>query len=29
MIGDSMIGGFLATDPETMRHVLHSKFWTN
>jgi hypothetical protein len=29
MIGDSMAGGFLTTEPETMRHVLHSKFWTN
>jgi NAD(P)-dependent dehydrogenase (short-subunit alcohol dehydrogenase family) len=29
MVGDSMAGGFLATTPETMRHVLHSKFWTN
>lgn len=29
MIGDSMAGGFLATTPATMRHVLHSKFWTN
>jgi NAD(P)-dependent dehydrogenase (short-subunit alcohol dehydrogenase family) len=29
MIGDSMSGGFLATTPETMQHVLHSKFWTN
>jgi NAD(P)-dependent dehydrogenase (short-subunit alcohol dehydrogenase family) len=29
MVGDSMAGGFLATSPETMRHVLHSKFWTN
>jgi len=29
MIGDSMAGGFLTTTPETMRHVLHSKFWTN
>jgi len=28
-IGDSMAGGFLTTTPETMRHVLHSKFWTN
>jgi NAD(P)-dependent dehydrogenase (short-subunit alcohol dehydrogenase family) len=24
-----MSGGFLTTTPETMRHVLHSKFWTN
>lgn len=29
MVGDSMAGGFLTTTPETMRHVLHSKFWTN
>jgi len=29
MIGDSMSGGFLDTTPETMRGVLHSKFWTN
>jgi hypothetical protein len=29
MIGDSMSGGFLTTPPETMRHVLHSKFWIN
>jgi NAD(P)-dependent dehydrogenase (short-subunit alcohol dehydrogenase family) len=29
MVGDSMAGGFLSTTPETMRHVLHSKFWTN
>jgi NAD(P)-dependent dehydrogenase (short-subunit alcohol dehydrogenase family) len=29
MVGDSMHGGFLTTPPETMRHVLHSKFWTN
>jgi NAD(P)-dependent dehydrogenase (short-subunit alcohol dehydrogenase family) len=29
MVGDSMSGGFLTTDPETMRHVLHSKFWSN
>ncbi len=29
MVGDSMVGGFLTTPPETMRHVLHSKFWTN
>jgi NAD(P)-dependent dehydrogenase (short-subunit alcohol dehydrogenase family) len=29
MVGDSMTGGFLTTLPETMRHVLHSKFWTN
>lgn len=29
MIGDSMSGGFLTTSPETMRHTLHSKFWTN
>jgi NAD(P)-dependent dehydrogenase (short-subunit alcohol dehydrogenase family) len=29
MVGDSMSGGFLTTSPETMRHVLHSKFWTN
>jgi NAD(P)-dependent dehydrogenase (short-subunit alcohol dehydrogenase family) len=29
MVGDSMSGGFLATEPETMSHVLHSKFWSN
>jgi len=29
MVGDTMAGGFLSTTPETMRHVLHSKFWTN
>jgi NAD(P)-dependent dehydrogenase (short-subunit alcohol dehydrogenase family) len=29
MIGDSMAGGFLATSSETMRSVLHSKFWAN
>jgi len=29
MVGDSMAGGFLTTTPKTMRHVLHSKFWTN
>jgi NAD(P)-dependent dehydrogenase (short-subunit alcohol dehydrogenase family) len=29
MVGDSMAGGFLTTTPQTMRHVLHSKFWTN
>jgi NAD(P)-dependent dehydrogenase (short-subunit alcohol dehydrogenase family) len=29
MVGDSMSGGFLNTPPETMRHVLHSKFLTN
>jgi NAD(P)-dependent dehydrogenase (short-subunit alcohol dehydrogenase family) len=29
MVGDSMAGGFLQTAPETMRHVLHSKFLTN
>jgi NAD(P)-dependent dehydrogenase (short-subunit alcohol dehydrogenase family) len=29
MVGDSMSGGFLTTEPETMRHVLHSKFWSN
>jgi NAD(P)-dependent dehydrogenase (short-subunit alcohol dehydrogenase family) len=29
MVGDTMAGGFLTTTPETMRHVLHSKFWTN
>jgi NAD(P)-dependent dehydrogenase (short-subunit alcohol dehydrogenase family) len=29
MVGDSMAGGFMATTPETMRHVLHSKFWSN
>jgi NAD(P)-dependent dehydrogenase (short-subunit alcohol dehydrogenase family) len=29
MVGDSMAGGFMTTTPETMRRVLHSKFWTN
>jgi NAD(P)-dependent dehydrogenase (short-subunit alcohol dehydrogenase family) len=29
MIGDSMAGGFLTTPPDTMRHVLQSKFWAN
>lgn len=29
MVGDSMSGGFLETDPTTMRHVIFSKFWTN
>lgn len=29
MVGDSMTGGFLTTTPDTMRHVLHSKFSTN
>jgi NAD(P)-dependent dehydrogenase (short-subunit alcohol dehydrogenase family) len=29
MVGDSMAGGFLSVPPETMRHVLQSKFWTN
>lgn len=29
MVGDSMSGSFLTTDLETMRHVLHSKFWSN
>jgi NAD(P)-dependent dehydrogenase (short-subunit alcohol dehydrogenase family) len=29
MVGDSMAGGFLTTTPDIMRHVLHSKFWTN
>jgi NAD(P)-dependent dehydrogenase (short-subunit alcohol dehydrogenase family) len=29
MVGDSMSGSFLTTEPETMRHVLHSKFWSN
>jgi NAD(P)-dependent dehydrogenase (short-subunit alcohol dehydrogenase family) len=29
MVGDSMVGGFLETDPSTMDHVLHSKFLTN
>ena len=29
MVGDSMAGGFMTTTPATMRHVLHSKFWTN
>jgi NAD(P)-dependent dehydrogenase (short-subunit alcohol dehydrogenase family) len=24
-----MAGGFLSTTPDTMHHVLHSKFWTN
>jgi NAD(P)-dependent dehydrogenase (short-subunit alcohol dehydrogenase family) len=29
MIGDTMAGGLLQTPLDTMRHVLHSKFWTN
>jgi NAD(P)-dependent dehydrogenase (short-subunit alcohol dehydrogenase family) len=29
MVGDSMAGGFLTTTPEAMRHVFHSKFWSN
>lgn len=29
MVGDSMAGGFTTTTPETMRHVLGSKFWAN
>jgi NAD(P)-dependent dehydrogenase (short-subunit alcohol dehydrogenase family) len=29
MVGDSMAGGFLTTTPETMRHVLGSKFLAN
>jgi NAD(P)-dependent dehydrogenase (short-subunit alcohol dehydrogenase family) len=29
MVGDSMAGGFLDTTSETMKHVLHSKFFTN
>ncbi|MGH3465152.1 MAG: SDR family oxidoreductase [Kribbellaceae bacterium] len=29
MVGDSMAGGFLDTPADTMRHVLHSKFFTN
>jgi NAD(P)-dependent dehydrogenase (short-subunit alcohol dehydrogenase family) len=29
MIGDTMAGGLLQTPLEAMRHVLHSKFWTN
>jgi hypothetical protein len=29
MVGDSMAGGFLSATADTMRHVLHSKFWTN
>ncbi|NUS43393.1 MAG: SDR family oxidoreductase [Mycobacteriaceae bacterium] len=29
MVGDSTAGGFLQTTPETMRHVLNSKFLTN
>jgi hypothetical protein len=29
MIGDSMSGGFMTTSPDTMRHVLYSKFWSN
>jgi NAD(P)-dependent dehydrogenase (short-subunit alcohol dehydrogenase family) len=29
LVGDSMSGGFLATTPDTMRHVLGSKFLTN
>jgi NAD(P)-dependent dehydrogenase (short-subunit alcohol dehydrogenase family) len=29
LVGDSMSGGFTTTTPDTMRHVLMSKFWTN
>jgi len=29
MVGDSMAGGFLQTAPQTMQHVLRSKFLTN
>ncbi len=29
LVGDSMSGGFLTTTPDTMRHVLDSKFVTN
>jgi NAD(P)-dependent dehydrogenase (short-subunit alcohol dehydrogenase family) len=29
LVGDSMAGGFLTSAIETMRHVVHSKFWTN
>jgi NAD(P)-dependent dehydrogenase (short-subunit alcohol dehydrogenase family) len=29
MVGDSMSGGFTTTTPQTMKHVLMSKFWTN
>jgi NAD(P)-dependent dehydrogenase (short-subunit alcohol dehydrogenase family) len=29
LVGDSMTGGFLSTSPDTMRHVLSSKFWAN
>src|SRR5262249_31418663 len=29
MVGDSMAGGFLQTTPQTMQHVLRSKFLTN
>ncbi len=29
MIGDTMSGDFMTTPLDTMRHVLHSKFWTN
>jgi NAD(P)-dependent dehydrogenase (short-subunit alcohol dehydrogenase family) len=29
MVGNSMSGGFLTTSPETMRLVIHSKFYTN
>lgn len=29
LVGDSMSGGFLTTSTETMKNVLHSKFWTN
>lgn len=29
MVGDSMSGGFLDTSAQTMRDVLHSKFWSN
>jgi NAD(P)-dependent dehydrogenase (short-subunit alcohol dehydrogenase family) len=29
LVGDSMSGGFLSTSPDTMRHVLESKFLAN
>jgi NAD(P)-dependent dehydrogenase (short-subunit alcohol dehydrogenase family) len=29
MVGDSMSGGFMTTSPDTMRHVLNSKFLAN
>jgi NAD(P)-dependent dehydrogenase (short-subunit alcohol dehydrogenase family) len=29
MVGDSMSGGFLDASAETMRNVLHSKYWSN